>query len=131
MSLIKIGTMLDGNHLILAGFLTMRELHKPVHPRFIFNRDWVMMSKQEREKAIAEGKVRIPSNNEFRKMKPNEFKEWKASVQPILDELHDGVLSVFNSFPKSLLLVCRLVNPFRAVFSIAMLLHVSDKANIY
>lgn len=90
----------------------MRELHKPVHPGFIFNRDWVLMSKKEQEQATAEGKLRIPSNNEFRKMKPSEFKEWKATAQPILDELHDGVLTVFNSFPKSLLLVCRLVKFF-------------------
>ena len=86
----------------------MRELHKPVHPKFIFAKDWLLMSQAEKEKATLEGKVKIPSTSEFRKMKSNEFKEWKASVQPILDEIHDSVLDVFNSFPKSLLLVCRL-----------------------
>lgn len=98
---------LDGNHLVFAGFLTMRELYKPVHPKFIFAKDWIKMTREEQDQATKDGKFKIPSANEFRKMKGDEFKEWKAQVQPILDELHGQVLDVFNSFPKSLLLVCR------------------------
>ena len=86
----------------------MRELHKPVHPKLIFAKDWSLLSDDEKEKATKEGKIKIPSPSEFRKMKSSEFKEWKAQAQPILDEIHDGVFEVFNSFPKSLLLVCRL-----------------------
>ena len=99
---------IDGNHLIFAGFLTMRQLHIPVHPKFIFARDWLLMSAGEKEKAIKEGKINLPSPHEFQKMKSHEFKEWKEKVQPYLDEIHESVIKVFKNFPKSLMLVCRL-----------------------
>ncbi len=104
----RFSIILEGNHLIFAGFLTMRELHKPVHPKLMFAKDWALLSREEQEKATKEGIMRIPTPNEFRKMKSSEFKEWKELAQPILDEIHEGVFQVFNSFPKSLLLVCRL-----------------------
>jgi hypothetical protein len=85
----------------------MRSLHTPVHPKLIFAKDWILMSDVEKEKAEKEGKVRLPTMHEFRQMKPNEFQEWKAQVQPYLDEIHDSVLKLFQKFPKSLMLICR------------------------
>lgn len=37
----------------------MRPLHRPLHPKFIFNADWYRMSEAERDKAVAEGKFRL------------------------------------------------------------------------
>ena len=42
----------------------MRPLHRPLHPTFIYNTDWVRMSEKEREKAMTEGKFRL-NNLEF------------------------------------------------------------------
>lgn len=52
---------------------------------------------------------RLPTKNEFRSMKKEDYKEWRAQVQPFIEEIHDSFLHVFKNFPKSLLLVSRFV----------------------
>ena len=43
---------------MFSSVLTMRELHRPIHPAFIFARDWELMSEAEKEKATSEGKIK-------------------------------------------------------------------------
>lgn len=42
-------------------------------------------------------------------MKKEDWIEWRAQVQPFIEEIHDSFLHVFKNFPKSLLLVSRFV----------------------
>ena len=43
---------------MFSALLTMRELHRPLHPSFIFAKDWALMSEADKEKATQEGKLR-------------------------------------------------------------------------
>jgi len=99
----------DEHHLVFAVLLTMREIHRPIHPAFIYAKDWILMSDEEKSTATREGKIRLPTKNEFRSMKKEDYKEWRAQVQPFIEEIHDSFLHVFKNFPKSLLLVSRFV----------------------
>jgi hypothetical protein len=85
----------------------MRGLHRPLHDKFIFAKDWALMSEKERTKATNDGKYRLPSTKEMRTMTKEQWKEWKIKFKPIIEELHNNALNVFRNFPKSLLLVCR------------------------
>lgn len=105
----------ENNALIFASSLTQRELFKPVHPKLIFAKDWLIMSEDEKVKAELEGYIRVPSQTEFRKMKSSEFKEWRVKAKPVLDQLHEDILKTFQEYPKNLLLVCRNLNTVRSI----------------
>ena len=94
--------------MVFAAFLSMRPLHRPIHDKFIFNTDWLKMSEKEREKAIQEGKFRLPSTKEFKNMSKEELNEWRIKFKPYIEEIKDSILKVFHQFPKGLILVCRL-----------------------
>ena len=50
---------IEKHHLVFSVFLTMRELHRPIHDSFIFARDWLHMSDEAKEKAKKQGKIRL------------------------------------------------------------------------
>ena len=93
--------------MVLGAFLTMRPLHRPVHVKFIFSKDWDKMSEEEQKKAINEGKIRLPSQGEFRKMKKDEITEWSKTMKPYIEEIKDSFISLLRKLPHGLLLVCR------------------------
>jgi len=37
----------------------MRGIHRPIHPSFIFAKDWAIMTDEEKEKANKEGKFKL------------------------------------------------------------------------
>lgn len=94
--------------MIFSAFLSMRPLHRPIHDKFIFNSDWIKMTEKEKEDAIQQGKFRLPSTKEFKKMSKEEIKEWRVKFKPYIDELKDDITKVFQQFPRGLLLVFRL-----------------------
>lgn len=44
---------------MFAVLLTMREIHRPIHPAFIYAKDWILMSDEEKSTATREGKIRL------------------------------------------------------------------------
>jgi hypothetical protein len=94
---------------MFAGFLTMRRLHKPVHPAFIFSSDWAKMTEEEREKATKEGKLRLPSPKEYLKLKNTERNELRVKFKPYFEEIREDALQVLRTFPKGLIFVCRYI----------------------
>ena len=97
----------EENFMVLATFLTMRPLHRPVHSKLVFSSDWLLMSDKERAKATAEGKMCLPSPKEIRKMKRDELNALRAKFTPFFEDIKEEMLVVFKSFPSSLILVCR------------------------
>jgi hypothetical protein len=65
------------------------------------------MTDKQREEAISEGKIRLPTPKEFRKMKKEELNELRAKFKPYIEEMKEDALAVFRSFPKGLMLVTR------------------------
>jgi hypothetical protein len=110
--------------MLLATLLTMKPLHKPVRDVFIFDSTWRKMSIEEREKAIAEGKIRIPSREEFRNLKAADLNEMRAKVRPIFEEIRENIVLTLKALPRTLILIFRcLLSPppilaryFRAEF---------------
>lgn len=93
--------------MLLATLLTMKPLHKPVRDVFIFNSTWQKMSIEEREKAIAEGKIRIPSREEFRNFKAADLNEMRAKVRPIFEEIRENIVLTLKALPRTLILIFR------------------------
>ena len=94
----------------------MKELHRPVNSKFMFAKDWSLLTDKERQKATEKGIIRLPTPGEFRKMTKEERKELRERFKPYIDEIKDGLLRVLKKFPPSLLLVGRLdnlINSFR------------------
>lgn len=85
----------------------MKPLHKPVHDVFIFDKTWKKMSEAEREKATAEGKIRILNRDEFKKLTPAEWAELRAKVRPYFEEIRDNIVKTLKSLPRTLILVLR------------------------
>lgn len=93
--------------MLLATLVSMKPLHRPVHDVFIFNSTWKKMSREEREKATAEGKIRIPTRDEIKCLKPAEIEELRAKVRPYLEEIRENMLKTLKALPRTLILVFR------------------------
>lgn len=85
----------------------MRPLHRPVHPKFVYNSQWVKMSDEERKKALDDGIIRIPTPNEFRNMKSQELYELRAKCKPYFEEIKEDISKVLKLFPRTLFLAFR------------------------
>lgn len=93
--------------MLLATLLTMKPLHRPVHDMFIFDKTWKKMSAVEKEKAIEEGKIRIPTREEWKKLTPNEWAEMRAKFQPYMEEIRENIVKTLKLLPRNLILVLR------------------------
>ena len=102
--------------MLLATLLTMKPLHKPVRDVFIFDSTWRKMSIEEREKAIAEGKIRIPSREEFRNLKAADLNEMRAKVRPIFEEIRENIVLTLKALPRTLILIFRCLLSHSAFF---------------
>lgn len=93
--------------MIFAMLISMKPLHKPIHPKFIYNSAWVKMSPEERMQALSEGKIRIPTQAEFRSLKAAEISELRAKARPYVEEIREDIQKTLKLFPRTLLLVFR------------------------
>lgn len=93
--------------MILSGFLYMRPLHRPLHPKFIYKADWLKLSDEAKLALEQDGISVIPSPADFKKMSRQELNELRQKFKPFFEEMKESILEVFRSIPRSLLLVCR------------------------
>lgn len=100
---------LEKDYMLLGTLLTMKPLHRPVHDMFIFDKTWQKMSAAEREKANAEGKIRIPSRAEVKKLTPAEWSELRAKFRPYVDEIRTNIVKTLKSLPRTLILALRYI----------------------
>lgn len=103
--------------MLLATLLTMRPLHRPVHDMFIFDKTWQKMSAAEREKAREEGKIRIPSGDEVKKLTPAEWAELRAKFRPYIEEIRNNIVKTLKSMPRTLILVLRYIKQIKRSLS--------------
>ncbi len=97
----------EENFMILGVLLTMKGLHRPLHDQFIYSNDWDAMSDAQTEKALRDGKIRLPSRTEFKNMTKEEAQKWSIIIKPIIDDLQKKILLTLKQIPKSFLLVSR------------------------
>ena len=105
--LIKNETCPEKHHLILSGFLYMKPLHRPLHPKFIYKADWLKLSEDAKLALEKDGISVIPSQADFKKMTRQELNELRQKFKPFFEEIKESILEVFRSIPRALLLVCR------------------------
>lgn len=67
------------------------------------------MSEKEKLKAIDEGKIKIPTHDEYKKMSSEEIKNLRQEVKPYFEEIKQSILALLRQMPYSLLLVCRYI----------------------
>jgi hypothetical protein len=66
--------------------------------------------------------IRLPTPKEFAKMNREELASFRAKFKPYLEEMKENILEVFRTFPKCMLLVCRLAQRKIKLFNFVTML---------